>query len=250
MAARNGYAFPTGADAAEQFDALQTVLDPLTTARLTELGIAPGARCWEAGAGGGSIARWLADRVGPAGLDVATDRDTSQLRPSGNLHVDRHDLREHSVPDGGPFDLVHARLVLLHLPQRREILHRLIAATKPGGWLLIEEFDCTVTPHVLHAPSADDAELFRRYVHTIGHAESWTGGGPGCQLHETNSIQMRPELLATGLAPDDLRRLRDLLRHPGFAAMSYQFVSTRGRKPLATEVQPGSPGAVRAGGDR
>ena len=124
MAARNGYAFPTGADAAEQFDALQTVLDPLTTARLTELGIAPGARCWEAGAGGGSIARWLADRVGPAGLVVATDRDTSQLRPSGNLHVDRHDLREHSVPDGGPFDLVHARLVLLHLPQRREILRR------------------------------------------------------------------------------------------------------------------------------
>jgi SAM-dependent methyltransferase len=259
--ATSDYAFPTGDKAAEQLDALETVLDPLTTARLTELNIPPGARCWEAGAGGGSIARWLANRVRPSGRVVATDTDISRLHPAGNLDVDEHDLRDDHVPPGGPFDVVHARLVLLHLPQRREILHRLIAATTPGGWLLIEEFDCTVPLRVLHAPGAGDAELFGRYVdtllvvlhsrgadldwaqqihplmaqaglrhvHTMTHAESWTGGSPGCRLHHANSVQMERPLVELGLTADNLHRLRALMADAGFEVMSYQLVSTRGQ---------------------
>jgi SAM-dependent methyltransferase len=261
MAAPSDYAFPTGDQAANQLDALEAVFDPLTTARLTELNIPPGARCWEAGAGGGSIARWLADRVGPGGRVTATDTNISRLHPAGNLDAYEHDLRDDCVPPGGPFDVVHARLVLLHLPPRREILHRLVAATTPGGWLLIEEFDCTVPLRVLHAPDPGDAELFGRYVdallavlrshgadlgwaqevhplmtqaglrhvHTVAYAESWTGGSPGCQLHHANSIQLAGPLIGAGLTGDDLDRLRALMADAGFAAMSYQFVSTRGQ---------------------
>jgi hypothetical protein len=39
------------------------------------------------------------------------------------------------------FDLVHVRLVLMHLPERDAVLGRLIKALKPGGWLIDEEFD-------------------------------------------------------------------------------------------------------------
>ena len=57
-------------------------------------GVGPGWRCLEVGAGAGSIAGWLADRVGPSGQVIATDLDTrfleQQARP--NLEVRRHDV--------------------------------------------------------------------------------------------------------------------------------------------------------------
>ena len=34
-----------------------------------------------------------------------------------------------------------ARLVLVHLSDRERVLDRMIAALKPSGWLLTEEFD-------------------------------------------------------------------------------------------------------------
>jgi tRNA A58 N-methylase Trm61 len=49
----------------ERLAMLTQVADPISTRRLTELGVEPGWRCLEAGAGDGSVARWLADRVGP-----------------------------------------------------------------------------------------------------------------------------------------------------------------------------------------
>ncbi len=261
MAHPTSYAFPTGTAAADQFDALQTVLDPLTTARLTELSLPPGARCWEAGAGGGSIAHWLAGAVGPTGRVTATDTDISRIAPANNLHIAAHDLRDETVPDGGPFHLVHARLVLIHQPQRRAILSRLVAATAPGGWLVIEEFDCTAPLRVLHTAEPGDADLFGRYVqalysvlqrhgadlgwaqqvhplltqaglgrvHTIVHTETWTGGSAGCRLHHTNALQLAGPLTEAGLSAEDLDRFGVLMRHRGFAAMSYPFVSTVGQ---------------------
>ena len=90
-----------------------------------------------------------------------------KARQDGLLTVATHDLREDSIPDGGPFHLVHVRLVLIHQPQRRAILDRLIAATAPRGWLVIEEFDCTNPLRVLHTPGSGDADLFDRYVQAL-----------------------------------------------------------------------------------
>ncbi len=39
------------------------------------------------------------------------------------------------------FDLIHARLVLCWIPQRDEALRRVAGGLRPGGWLLIEDFD-------------------------------------------------------------------------------------------------------------
>jgi SAM-dependent methyltransferase len=60
-----------------------------------------------------------------------------------NLEVRRHDIVTDPLPEAA-FDLIHARLVLIHLPQREEVLSRLVAALKPGGWLVDEEFDSSV----------------------------------------------------------------------------------------------------------
>ncbi len=94
------------------------------------------------GGGGGSVAAWLCDRVGPTGGVLATDLDTRFLdaldRP--NFQVLRHDIVHDPLP-AEAFDLVHTRLVLGHLPNRAPALDRMIAAPKPGGWLVLEEMD-------------------------------------------------------------------------------------------------------------
>jgi SAM-dependent methyltransferase len=39
------------------------------------------------------------------------------------------------------FDFVHSRLVLLHVPERDEVLRRLADALRPGGIIMLEEDD-------------------------------------------------------------------------------------------------------------
>jgi hypothetical protein len=68
-------------------------------------------------------------------------------------------------------------------------------------------------------------------IDTIVHAESWPGGSSGARLYEVNAGQLQPRLLDSGLDPGQLRRFRHLMRDVRFAALSYPFVSTRGRRP-------------------
>jgi SAM-dependent methyltransferase len=52
-----------------------------------------------------------------------------------------HDLSAAGAVPGGPFDLVYARLLLFHLPQRVEVLSRLWDAVAPGGHLVVQDYD-------------------------------------------------------------------------------------------------------------
>ena len=78
------------------------------------------------------------DRVGPSGHVVATDIDTRWLAPSLNLEVRHHHNVVDDPVDRSGYDVIHARLVLEHLPQRLTVLAKLVAALRPGGWLVVE----------------------------------------------------------------------------------------------------------------
>lgn len=39
------------------------------------------------------------------------------------------------------FDIVHARLLLMHVPNGKDVLERAAKLVKPGGWLMVEDFD-------------------------------------------------------------------------------------------------------------
>ena len=137
------YLLDNGAPEAEQrFDSLSALFNPGTFRHMDQLGIARGWHCWEVGVGGPSIPTWLAGRVGPSGRVVATDIDTrwAEQAKDASFEILRHDVVRDEPPAGG-FDLVHERLVLIHLPEREEALARMVAALRPGGWLLVEDFD-------------------------------------------------------------------------------------------------------------
>jgi SAM-dependent methyltransferase len=118
---------------------MESLWDPGSRVLLDELGIGAGWKCLEVGAGGGSLVEWMAARGAKV---IAIDIDTRFIESlaSDSIEVRRVDIREDELPQAD-FDLVHARLVLEHLSDRRNILDRLGAALRPGGWIVIEDYD-------------------------------------------------------------------------------------------------------------
>jgi ubiquinone/menaquinone biosynthesis C-methylase UbiE len=208
-----------------RFDALSGMFDRGTIRHLEDRGISEGWRCLEVGGGGGSITSWLANRVGPTGHVVVTDIDPRFLEPlsTPNVEVRKHNIVTDPLPDA-TFDLIHARLVLIHLPEREKVLTRLVSALKPGGWLVDEEFDSvsllpdpTVSPGevILNTQLAvmgmlKDRGVERRFgrllygrlrahglveVDAEGRLFMWRGESSGVSLMRTNFKQLRGALL-------------------------------------------------------
>jgi SAM-dependent methyltransferase len=134
-------------EAMDRFTAFATLFDPSTFRHFDELGLAAGWRCWEVGAGGTSVVAHLSERVGPGGRVAATDINLSWAAGAAapNVEILEHDVAS-DPPLAGPFDLVHARLVLVHVPERDAALANMAAALRPGGVLLVEDADPALQP--------------------------------------------------------------------------------------------------------
>ena len=126
-----------------RLEGLEFALDPGTREHLIRLGVGPGSRCLEIGAGGGSIAFWLTERASPGGEVVAIDLETDFLEREAARHPGlralKLDITTTDPPSG--FDLVHARYLVEWLPDKLLALQRMVAALRPGGVLLDEEPD-------------------------------------------------------------------------------------------------------------
>ena len=131
---------PLPADRGAWLSLLEEAFDPETEDRLDALGVGPGWHVLEVGAGAGSVAARLADRVGDTGRVVAADIDTTLLERLSHPGVEtvRHDVTTDDFPVGS-FDLVHCRAVLVHLLGRRRAIGRMAGWLRPGGLLLAEE---------------------------------------------------------------------------------------------------------------
>ena len=217
----------------ERFPALSDLYDDETIRCLHAIGVAPGWHCLEVAAGGGSVAQWLAGQVGPSGRVLATDLDTRFLESLAcpALEVRRHDIARDPLPDSG-FDLVHARLILVHLPEREQALKRMVRALKAGGWLVCEEFDSLSMPAnpalhpnecALKAQAAMQRVMASRGANTRygrdlaarmralglvdvrahGRMAMWHGGSAGARLFRANFEQLREALLGVGLLTQD-----------------------------------------------
>src|SRR5579859_5914671 len=122
---------------------MESLYDPGTIEMLGVTGVGPGWRCLVPGAGHGSIARWLAEQVGPDGHVVATDIDTRFLESdaSERLEIRRHDLLKDPL-ESEAYDLICVRNLLEHLVGRqRQAVDRLVSTVRVGGWLAIEQAD-------------------------------------------------------------------------------------------------------------
>ncbi len=161
-----------GQQASQRFTSLETQYDPWTIRHLEATGIGTGWQCWEIGGGGGSIATWLGQCIGPTGHVLVTDIDPRflvELTTLDHAHIEiqHHDIGTDPLP-AQPFDLIHARLVLIHVPAREQALQRMVAALSPGGWLVVEDFDSTFIDFRYPTTDAAAAALFQKMVAAQG----------------------------------------------------------------------------------
>lgn len=263
------YAFDNAApEAGRRFSGLEAALDPVTIRHLSARGVAAGWSCLEIGTGGGSIARWLAARVGPAGRVLATDLNVSWANDGGmgNIAFRAHDIARDPL-EADAFDLIHARLVLLHLPQRDQVLGKLVASLRPGGWLVLEEFTTVLPPipepatdaeqavneilpavrELLHSRGADTVVYPRTLVRRLRAAGLGDTGAEGHlsfsepyarEVHLANLEQVGDALTAAGFATrDQVERGVAALRDPHVSPTLPMLVSAWGRKPQSSGRQ-------------
>lgn len=249
-------------EAGARFDALSALFDSSTFRHIEELGIAPGWRCWEVGAGGPSVVAWLAGRVGPGGRVLATDIDTSWAAGAagGGVEVLRHDVGRDEAPEGG-FDLIHARLVLVHVADREQALRTMVAALRPGGHLLLEDADPALQPLIcldeygpeqalanrlraafrslLSARGADLAygRKLPRLLREAGLRDVTADAyfpitSPACAALEAATVrQVRDSLLGAGLAtPEDIDRHLASIASGRLDLATSPMISAWGRK--------------------
>jgi SAM-dependent methyltransferase len=248
------------ADASQRFEALAAVFNPWTFQHLDALGLGSGWRCWEVGAGGPTVPAWLAGRVGPGGEVVATDIDVSWMRDDDAYRTLQHDVARDDPP-GDRFDVVHTRLVLTHVPERDEGLRRMARALRPGGWLLVEDFDVTLQPLACLDPVADADERANRIrerflallvgrgvdvafgrtlprrLRSLGlvdvRADAYeplaVPATPA--LEQANVQQVREGLTATGLAEGEIDAHLSALAAGGLDIATPPLVSAWGRRP-------------------
>jgi SAM-dependent methyltransferase len=290
MAVGEGYLFDNRHDqAGQRFAALAELFDPATFRRFDALGLASGHTVWEVGAGGPTVPRWLAHRVAPGGRVLATDIDPRWLDGPGGLdnldnldglddvvEVRRHDVGRDRPPEG-PFDVVHARLLLVHVPEREQALAAMASVLRPGGWLLVEEADPNLQPLVCPDEAGPAEVLANRlknasrqlllqrgvdlaYGRTLPRRLRELGlvdvaadtyfplSGPACtRLEHASVTQIRDQLITAGLAT-----AADIDAHLGNLAAAQldlatsPLISAWGRRPL----NPADQGADVARGDR
>ncbi|MFJ2651556.1 methyltransferase domain-containing protein [Streptomyces sp. NPDC087420] len=251
--------------ATEQLSLLSEILNRETFSTLgEEVRVGHGWRCWDVGTGEGSVARWLAARVGTAGHVVASDIKPQHVPDHPRIEAIRHDLTSDPWPEP-KFDLIHARLLLMHLADKEAIAAKLAAHLRPGGALVLTDWYCDCAEGMIKSPVDEyTARIFQEYhdgVHKLAaqtgmdfHWASRTpdvlsaagyrnitvrdyrapgvGGAPTARLARLHSSMLEPFLLSqTNLTAADLSAIRETLLDPEFEMLTNHTYTTVVRAP-------------------
>lgn len=244
--------------ASAMLDNLSAVWDEFSRQRLTQAGVPEGGRCWEAAAGNGSVAAWLADQGAQV---IATDVNPRHVRPHDGVRVLRHDDENEPAPDRD-LDLIHARCAFAHWPSREAVVAKFAAALTPGGALVIEDWG-QWSGWILSSPVPDAAAIYARYqtallevfrsagndptwagrtaatmtaaglvrVDTALQSGSWQGGSPHCMLPVVVAAELREPLLAHGARAADLDALPEVMQNEETLLLGNVGFSTIGYRP-------------------
>lgn len=223
----------------ERLAGIEALWDPGTQAILSRY-VSAGSRVLEAGAGGGSVVSWLATQVGAAGHVLAIDLDTRFVDrlASDVVEVRQANLITDDLPVG-EYDVVHSRMVLEHIPERADVLRRLVAALRPGGTLVLEDYDwgsfgfestdeapTRVSEGILAlmAAAGFEREYGRRLVAALveaglsdvsgeGRSLIIDGNHPGFSFFSLSFEQLAPAAIEAGLMrPEDAENVGGRLR--------------------------------------
>jgi SAM-dependent methyltransferase len=238
-------------------------VDSTTHRLLHKINVSSGWTCLEVGPGTGSIARWLADRVAPAGHVAVTDVNPRSLdwfdfgdSPAGRYQSVR-------IDDMGVnrYALIHSRLILSWCERPVHMLQRMVKALRPGGWIVLEHPEGRPATMDSSTPRGVEFNRVSRLIHaacasygvdlSFGRRLPWLAadlgltdiagevtqrivrGGPLPSMSSWMMQRWRDGLVASGLLTQgDLDAQLAVFRDPRALILDDSFLSFLGRKPL------------------
>ncbi len=168
------YAIRGGLKGRERLALLSSIFAESTGRLLDRAGVHAGARCLDAGCGGGDVSLELARRAGPSGRVLGIDLDDAKLdiaraeAASAGLAVD-YRAADIAGLEPGPLDLVYMRFLLSHLPDPAAALRAASNALVAGAAIVVEDVD--FRGHFAHPESTAlgrYVEIYTRVVHRRG----------------------------------------------------------------------------------
>ena len=174
----SGYVMGRTSEEYERLRRQSELLDSITASVLDRVGLVFGMRCLDVGCGPGEVMRLMAERVGPTGLVVGIDLD-GRLGSEALSVLTSKGYRQCSFIEGGvesleqiargPFDLVFARLLLMHLDDPILGLRRMYSRVKPGGTIVIQDYYfLTMDSHPTVEPLAEFKKVFLAVFDKMG----------------------------------------------------------------------------------
>jgi ubiquinone/menaquinone biosynthesis C-methylase UbiE len=161
---RDGYVFHGSRREHQRLNLQAQVWEEATRRALSRLGLPNGANALDVGCGPGDAMQLIGEQVGTrgsvTGLDFDPNLGETQLARLCEDNPRRYrfvsgDVTQIQAVPGGPFDLVFARLLLFHISKPEDVLRRLWSWTRPGGVLLIMDYDTTTTRTMPQHPTLE-----------------------------------------------------------------------------------------------
>ena len=223
--------------------------EPITRRFLESAGISSGMRVLDIGSGAGDVALIAAELVGPEGEVVGVDMNPDilqiarhRVQEAGQHNVEFHAGDAQVLDLGGQFDALVGRLVLMYIPDPVAVLKQLLTRLKPGGIVMFQEIDFTIT----RAYRNPETPLFSQLSDWIVEVFDRSGANAtmGLELHRVFIEAGLPEptldagLLLGGAADwpgysyvaNSFRSVIPLLEHYGIATAEEVDVETIPRR--------------------
>ncbi|HVC26486.1 MAG TPA: methyltransferase domain-containing protein [Acidimicrobiales bacterium] len=170
---------------------------PLATA-LDRVGVAPGWRCADVGAGSGDVSVALAELVGAEGRIYAVDSDPRARDAAARAAASAGRAQVVALTQAGEdlllpeeVDLAFCRFLLMHVVEPEIVVARMARAVRPGGFVVLQE-PITTAGRIDGAPMSmpgarhpDVGAVLPALVRVLGlelvdaWAEAPAGAGPG-----------------------------------------------------------------------
>jgi ubiquinone/menaquinone biosynthesis C-methylase UbiE len=247
-------------------------LAPDSAVLLDSVGMQPGDAAIDLGCGPRGVIDLLAERVAPGGRVVGLDADPTHVSMASefvasqgltDVEVVCGDAR-HTSFESDSFELVHARTLLITVPQPAEVLEEMVRLARPGGWVAGLEPDteaaicypphpafdrlCEIFTVAFSRNGADPhfgrrmAELYRQAgledITVDIRAGVYPAGHSRRTIRADLVRSMHPQIVEMGLADqqelEELdRATREHFENPDVLVMPGLYFLARGRKPAS-----------------
>jgi SAM-dependent methyltransferase len=221
-ASDSAYALGRSSVETERLQRQADELEPESVALLDRVDRPVGGSAIDLGCGPAGVLALLAERVGVRGRVVGLDSDPTHVslarafareRGLAQVEIVEADASQTGLP-ANSFDLVHARTLLINLPDPAAVVAEMVRLAKPGGHVLVQEPDLAVRIcYPLDPAWTELAELFLAVAQRNG-ADLYIGRRLPTLLRRAGLVDIGIEARAAIYPHGHTRRavLADLMR--------------------------------------